>query len=151
MGDYCKVRCFYHRRGVSSPERQANWRKTERVKCLTTCCAVRVVCLGSQFVLATKKGAGNRVHTSMCEEQQLQVKTHWQWCKSKNLQKRRCWSPGRGSCDGADSFPTCLEKACFFTSGQAWRESGRAVLKVRLYYGCIILSAREVPRFSLYG
>ena len=38
-------------------------------------------------------------------------------------QKRRCWSPGRGSSDGADSFPTCLEKACFFTSGQAWRES----------------------------
>ena len=76
------------------------------------------VCLGSQFVLTTKEGAGNRVHTSMCEEQQ-QFKTHRQWCKSNNLQKRRCWSPGRGSSDGADSFPTCLEKACFFTSGQA--------------------------------
>ena len=112
------------------------------IKCLTTCCAIRAVCLSSQFILVTKKGAGNRVHTSMCEEQKLQVKSHWQWCKSKNLQKRHCWSPGRGSCDGADSFLTCLEKACFFTSGQAWRESCWAVLEVRLYYRYIILSTR---------
>ena len=34
----------------------------------------------------------------------------------KHLQKRSCWSPGRGSSDGADSFPTCPGKGVLFHS-----------------------------------